>query len=184
MVEYIIVKCGACDTAQVIQKPRQFSSTTGKKRTVRWACKLCGEAKQSIVKIYASSELPSELRPVVQQLNVSRATAHPTFQSALDMAAPADDSPCTWDIPEQHGDSVAASRDWRDSPAVGTAGSKRGRASSWERYMAPAEDTAESRDSSHMATPPSRAHVTSSSLLGAPASPALPSEAEVLAMFD
>ena len=185
MVEYIIVKCGACDTAQVIQKPRQFSSTTGKKRTVRWACKLCGEAKQSIVKIYASSEMPSELRPMVQQLNVRRAAAHPTFQSALDMAAPpADDSPYARGAREQRDASVAASHDWQDSPPVGPAGHKRGRASSWERYMAAAEDTADSRGSSHAAGLSSRAHETSLPLPRAPASPALPSEAEVLAMFD
>jgi small-conductance mechanosensitive channel len=39
----------------------------------KWTCKTCG-SKQSIIKVFASSTKASEVRPIVQQLNMKRGT--------------------------------------------------------------------------------------------------------------
>lgn len=59
MVVFDIVQCGACNLFQCIQRP---------KSSKKFICKVC-RAKNSIRKVYASSEKNREIRPICQQLN-------------------------------------------------------------------------------------------------------------------
>ena len=61
MPEYIVVRCFSCGLFGVIQKPKSS----------KWNCRVCN-AKQSVQKEYAISFKASDLRPVVQTLNLDQ----------------------------------------------------------------------------------------------------------------
>jgi len=59
--EFNVVRCFSCATFQVDMK----------KMSSNWTCKLCGE-KQSLKKVYSTSESAKECREIVKQLNEKR----------------------------------------------------------------------------------------------------------------
>ena len=59
--EFNVVRCFSCQVFQVDMK----------KISSNWSCKLCG-LKQSLKKVYSSSESAKECREIVKQLNEKR----------------------------------------------------------------------------------------------------------------
>ena len=58
---FLVLRCFQCRHFQVIQR----------RKDRKWTCKLCG-GRQSIIKVFASSERAKDCRLVVQELNMRR----------------------------------------------------------------------------------------------------------------
>merc|ERR1711879_86873 len=60
MPQYIVVRCYNCKVFRSMQKTKKN----------KWNCIMCHE-KQSVLKVYALTTKSKDLRPVVQQLNMT-----------------------------------------------------------------------------------------------------------------
>lgn len=66
MPEYVGLKCCQPDCA--------IFQVTQKRKDNKWQCKIC-QTKQSVQKVYAISNKPSDIRPVVQKYNMEKGLA-------------------------------------------------------------------------------------------------------------
>lgn len=85
MPNYLVYQCAECKT---------FQSGQEKKNTNKFECKIC-HIKQSIRKVYMQSDSPSELRPLVQELNTRRGEQEQyVYQGAVEEEEGEDNAAC------------------------------------------------------------------------------------------
>ena len=91
---FLVLRCFQCRHFQVIQR----------RKDRKWTCKLCG-GRQSIIKVFASSERAKDCRLVVQELNMRRGEVE---QSKREDSALAEEKPreAPWSNHSERGDTL------------------------------------------------------------------------------
>eukprot|EP01138_Halocafeteria_seosinensis_P009294 gb/GECG01009498.1/.p1 GENE.gb/GECG01009498.1/~~gb/GECG01009498.1/.p1 ORF type:complete len:240 (+),score=38.77 gb/GECG01009498.1/:1-720(+) len=149
MPAYVALQCGACNTFQAVQEPKQNKRNAPKKgiRAPQWTCKLCNK-KQSITRVYASADMGKEIRPIVQNLNARRGEKEQlaNFSSARDCAGNSNSTP------EEEGNQQHVGTDWNEPlsddqllQALTSGTETAAKTSEWDEFVEESNDAEDSK---------------------------------------